>query len=361
MEPNGVLVYKIKTRNYVTVTDMNKNWDWQTYKVEHEDDFETFNHETGNLLEGKGYSMNQNDLNQMVEIINEYIQKHRHSHSPGPIKESEVMPVHIVSSESAAGSLRVGLDSPKTVIGFPDSFSIGPLFKLHEKAGQAFRNEWIYDHINYGQEDYIYENKFSNTVREIDDIPCQYPIYIWYGNNVDEQTGLRFFLFLLRDKTNDIFLLNSTELYEKYFMPKSEDRKFSYTSQIESKDLRILFEKGSKNAPLSEQVRIQLLEEWLVLAQTKEVLRIWEKEEIKGVNENHLDSMILDTIEMLHRKQEKKDFIKTGMVIGEILSETKELMNVFYLEYRIRHLLYSGLLELKGIPKSMSHYSIKLR
>jgi len=58
-------------------------------------------------------------------------------------------------------------------------------------------------------------------------------------------------------------------------------------------------------------------------------------------------------MEMLHRKQEKKDFIKAGMVIGEVLSGTNELINAFFLEYRIRHLIYSGVLELKGIPKSM--------
>ncbi|MFE8696060.1 DUF3658 domain-containing protein [Cytobacillus sp. FJAT-53684] len=115
-----------------------------------------------------------------------------------------------------------------------------------------------------------------------------------------------------------------------------------------------------KARTITEQERMQLQEEWNSLAQTKEVLRLWLKGEIKGINENHFDPLIIDTIEMLHRKQEKKDFIKAGMVIGEILSESNELMNAFFLEYRIRHLLYSGILELKGIPKSMGHYSVKL-
>lgn len=155
--------------------------------------------------------------------------------------------------------------------------------------------------------------------------------------------------------------MNSTELYAKYITSQGENRKISYTSQIESNDLRILFEKGRKDKPLSEQLRSQLLEEWLFLAQTKEDLRIWEKDEIKCVNEDYFDSLIIETLEMLHRKQEKKDFIKSGMVIGEVLSGKKELINVIFLEYRIRHLLYSGFLELKGIPKSIRHYSVKLR
>ena len=341
---------------------MNENGEWQTYELEHEDEFETFHHEESNPLEGKGYMIKQNDVNSMVEVVNNYIQKYRHSFSSSSIElGNKAWPVHIVSSESAAGSLRVGLERPKVVISFPDSFSIGPLWKLDAKVGQRFRNEWLYEHINDEQEDYEYENKFANTLRDIEDIPGQVPIYIWYGNNADEQTGLRFLLFLLCDKTNDVFLMNSTELYERYIMPEVRGQKISHTGHIESKELRLLFEKGRKNPPLSKQERMQLQEEWNSLAQTKEVLRLWMKYEIIGVNENHYDPLIINTIEMLHREQEKKDFIMAGMVIGEILSGINELINAFFLEYRIRHLIYSGLLELKGIPKSMRHYSVKLR
>jgi len=38
-----------------------------------------------------------------------------------------------------------------------------------------------------------------------------------------------------------------------------------------------------------------------------------------------------------------------------------EFVGIFFLEYRIRHLIYSGMLELKGIPKSLWNYSIRKR
>lgn len=362
MEPNVVFVYKIEPQNYVTVLDLNENGEWQTYELEHEEEFEMFNHEESNPLEGKGYAIQQSDVNTMVEVVNGCIQSYRHSFPASSVETGgQVTAVHMVSGESTAGSLRVGLERPKVVIGFPDSFSIGPLWKLDEKAGKTFRNEWLYEHINDEQDDFEYENKFTNTLREIEDIPGQAPIYIWYGNNADEQTGLLFLLFILRDKTNDVFLMNSTELYERYLMPGVRGQKVSHTSHIEPKDIRLLFEKCRKDQPISEQQRMQLQEEWNSLAQTKEVLRLWIKGKIMGVKENHYDPLIISTIEMLHRKQEKTDFIKAGMVVGETLSRTNELINAFFLEYRIRHLIYSGILELKGIPKSMRHYSIKLR
>ena len=68
----------------------------------------------------------------------------------------------------------MGLERPKVVIGFPDSFSIGPLWKLNGKVGQTFRNEWLYEHINYENDDYEYETKFANTLREIEDIPGKF-------------------------------------------------------------------------------------------------------------------------------------------------------------------------------------------
>lgn len=63
IEAKGILVYQIKTQNYVTALDVHENGEWQTFEAEKEDTFESFNHETGNLLEGQGFVLNQNDVN----------------------------------------------------------------------------------------------------------------------------------------------------------------------------------------------------------------------------------------------------------------------------------------------------------
>ncbi|WP_456278743.1 DUF1835 domain-containing protein [Bacillus sp. AK128] len=357
-------MYKIVTLDYLTVSDMTENGEWQTFELDHEDEFNAFNHEENKALEGRGYFLNQDYLNMMVEETNKHIQKYRKLHIVTESSDDVVYKtgaVHIVASESAAGTLRVGLEIPKQVIGLPDSLSIGPLWKLDENVGQTFRNEWIYEHINYEQDDNEYENKFFNILREIEDIPHQVPIYLWYGDNADEQIGLRFLLYILRGKTNEMIILNSTELYKKYIIPNVGCPEIFHTSQIEPKDIRSLFEKNKEKHPLSEQERTQFHIEWKSLSQTKGTLHLWKNKKIIGVDENHYDLLILNTIKMLHDEQERKDFIKVGMLIGEILTDINSLINAYYLEYRIRHLIYSGVLELKGIPKSMRHYSVKLR
>lgn len=353
MVPNVVFVYKIETNDYLSFSNLSEFGEWQTYEINHPEEFDTFHHEKFEPLVGRGYAVSHSDDNMMLEIINKQIQKHRIYSQDGP--------VHIVIGESAAGSLRYSLERPKEVIGFPDFFSIGPIWKLDEKIGQTSRNEWLYENINTEQDDFEYENKFTNTLREMEDIPGDVPIYIWTANNANEQVGHRFILALLTGKANEVFLINSTELYTKYISSKNDVQSYHYTSQLEPKNLRRIYEMGKQRRPLSTDEKAQYQKEWQKLSLTKEVLRIWRNQEIVGVAEDHYDSLIIKTIEKLHLEQGNEEFLKTARVIGEILGQMEEFISDSFFEYRIRHLVYSGVLELKGVPRSMRHYSVKLR
>lgn len=328
----------------------------ETFEINHEANFKTFDHRGNQPIEEIGFFINQDGMNEMVEEINQQIQKARQVKGP----EDQLGAVHIVTSESAAGSLRVGLEKPNTVIGFPDSFSTGPLWKLDKEVGRNFRKEWLFENINYEFDDYEQDNKVSNTLREIEDIAGHRQIYLWYGNNADEQIGLRFFLYLLRDKANEIFLVNSTELYKKSNAAE-EGQPIFHTGQMESEIVRTFSEKNKEIKPLSDIMRTQFHREWEKLAQTKDVLRVWKDNEIQGVPEHHYDPLILETLKKLHDEQGSKDFIKTGSLLGEIVERTDTHIDIFFLEHRIRYLVYSGALELKGIPKSMRHYSVRFR
>ena len=342
-EPNIVFVYRIEAQGYITMSDfMNGLHKCETFEINHEDDFEAFCHRESQPIEGRGFFINQDDMNEMIEEINKHIQKGRQIKGLG----EQLGALHLVTSESAAGSLRVGLEGPKTVIGFPDTFSIGPLWKLVEEVGRGFRKEWLIENINYGLDDYENDNKISNTLHEIEDIANHVPIYIWYGNNANEQTALRFYLYLLRGKTNEMFLVNTAELN---------------TGKMDAKSFRLFFENGKDNTPLAANERSQFHREWKKLSQTKDVLRVWRNDEIQVVPEYYYDPLILEILGKLHDAQETKDFIMTGSLLGEIVDRIDDYKDIFFLEYRIRYLVYSGVLELKGIPKSMRHYSVKLR
>jgi hypothetical protein len=356
MKPNVVFVYKILTYNYLNVSDLGSQG-WETFELNHGETLETFDHQKYRPLEGgRSYFIQQDDLNLMVQEINKQIHIYRKRQS----NEVQLSPVHIVTPEFAAGSLRLGLERPKIVIGFPDFFAIGPLWKLDEKIGQTYRNEWFYENINDEQDDYEYETKFQNTLREINDLPNDVPIYLWCGQNACEQIGVRFILYLLREKGNNVYLLNSTELYVSYLNGESVNGRNSYTGQLEPEELRVIFEKNKGANPLSITERHQFQKEWELLSQTQEVLRIWENGKIISVAENHFDSLIIDTVKGLHSSQGNLEFIKVGTVVGELLALGANC-DGHYLEYRIRKLVYNGELTIKGIPKSMRHYSVKMR
>lgn len=56
--------------------------------------------------------------------------------------------VHIVFGDSPAGSLKIaleemGLKDEEKVITFSDIFSVGPVWRLHEKKGLSNRYEWL--------------------------------------------------------------------------------------------------------------------------------------------------------------------------------------------------------------------------
>lgn len=336
--PDIVFVYKIETNDYITISNMHQGGDWSTYKLC--DSFEEFNHFEVEPIQGRGYFISMDDLHHVVQAINRYIQKYRDT-------AKDLHPYHLVSSESGAGALKYSLQSPKKVIGFPDFLAIGPLWKMNEARGHAARFEWLRENINYEDEDFELEEKVKNTLREIEDIPAEAPLYIWYSYNIEEQICLRYFLKLLNKKENDIILIHSNQQL--------------HTSQLEPESLQAIFAENNDNAPLTFAERHFLQEEWNRLTESTEVLHLWKNNEITHVSENYYDRHLMKMLQKLHDDQEKKGFINAGWLLGNMVDELGDNINLFYLEYRLRYLIYSGQLALKGIPKSMRHYSVMLR
>ncbi|MFZ0443206.1 MAG: DUF3658 domain-containing protein, partial [Bacillus sp. (in: firmicutes)] len=63
----------------------------------------------------------------------------------------------------------------------------------------------------------------------------------------------------------------------------------------------------------------------------------------------------------LHAEQGQKDFILVAKIIGEVLGLLEGIVFHAFLEYRIRELLYNGVLEIKGIPKDMRSYRVRVK
>ncbi|WP_445487423.1 DUF1835 domain-containing protein [Niallia sp. 03133] len=349
-----VFVYEIKTEKYIRTSQLIEAGDCTVYELKDGEEFAAFNHEDENPVTGSGFVMSEEGIAFMIKEVNRQIVNHKKSLTinNGGYPYAEHTPVHLAASESAAGSLRVALDFPKKVIGLSEYLAVGPIKNLHTKSGQAERFEWLFDHINTEISEFDQEIRFTNTLAEIAEIPEQSPIYIWYGNNSAEQTALRFLLFLLAEKTNDIHLVH---------IEAQDAIKQSYVSMFQSEKLKFFFEMKKKEKKLSNEEKACYIEEWKSLEQSREVLRIWQHNEICSVSEQYFDAFLLKIIETIHEKQENKAFIKVSTIIGEAIDTMEDKLSDSFIEYRIRDLVYGGVLKMKGIPKSIRHYRVMLK
>ncbi|MFP7394004.1 DUF1835 domain-containing protein [Niallia circulans] len=275
--------------------------------------------------------------------------------------------VHIAFGESAAGSLRMalkemGVQDEEKVICFSDNFSFGPLWKIEEEMGLALRHKWLINHINY-DEKYLfsYKRRFYKTILEVKNIKEHAHIFIWAGENADEQTAQRFVLSLLQNKTNDIFLINPLESYEEIAF-KSDVKDYAiHTGLFSSEELQAIYQKNNRKQPLTMSTRFKYINEWKQISQQNKNLRIWADKKINSVAEDYYDNYIIKTAKLLHKEQNSADFIKSARLIGEIIGNLNQRIGDIYFEYRLIRLVLKGIFELEGVPKAMRYYSVKLQ
>ncbi|WP_235860243.1 DUF1835 domain-containing protein [Rossellomorea aquimaris] len=279
-------------------------------------------------------------------------------------KNTHYKTIHIVFGDSTAGSVRIvlkemGWQDEEKVIAFSDVFSIGPVWQLHEK-GLSNRYEWLENHINMDDEMLdSYQDNFKHTVSEINAIPSDTPIIIWSGENAHEQTALRYVLYLLKEKTNDIFVMDTTTNYKNQFgVPETEFFPL-HTGEISPDKLTLIYEKDRKHNSLTHTDRNKFQQEWVQLSSKQEVLRIWKDKKIESVEESYYDDLIIDTARKIHIEN-NNEFIKSARLIGEVMGRLNQYVGDPFFEYRLRHLLMNGMFEIEGVPKAR-YYSVKLR
>ena len=274
---------------------------------------------------------------------------------------------HIVFGDSPTGSLRIalkelGLHEKENIINFSDLFSIGPIWHLHDPQGITNRYKWLSTHINIDNEVlFNYEDHFKRTLLNIEQIPSHHPIIIWAGENAHEQTALKFVLYLLKEKTNDILIINTNEAYKTHFDRTDIDFTPRNMGELTAKHLKLIYEHAKHGHALTQTERKTLEQQWLQLCEEKEVLRIWESNKIMSVPETFYDEYIIDTVKKFHQNNNNNEFIKSARVIGEVLGHVDQYIGDQFIEYRVRRLIVDGIFDMEGVPKAMRYYSIKLR
>ncbi|MCI0764892.1 DUF1835 domain-containing protein [Bacillus sp. TL12] len=304
---------------------------------------------------------NEDSFTYLTSIPNELIDYALHKKN---ITESTH--IHITFGESSAGCLKYMLKKKKSqqeyVISFSEFFSIGPINQLGTTTGQHSRQQWLSKNLNledlYFEEEYL--PKFIQSLQELQSIPMDMPITIWTGENANEYVGLCFALVHLKDKKN-IRIINTSEAHRKLFQKENEIYVIGGTGELTPENLATIYEKYEKGIILTEETRIQLEQEWKLLSETTNLLRIWEDHKVFSVKETYFDSFMIECAKNLEKDEIEKQFYKSARLIGEVLGQLEQSVGDVFLEYRLRTLIQQGVFEMEGTLKAMRYYSVKLK
>ena len=154
-------------------------------------------------------------------------------------------------------------------------------------------------------------------------------------------------------------MINTTLAFQELFNTPEFGCLDIHTGEVNGEQLKKIYQ-ANLSAPLTDEDRTRFEREWIELSESKGLVRIWENHKINNVTEGHFDDYIVNTARKLHAMQGEKDFMKSARLIGEIYGQYNQLGDAF-IEYRVRSLIYKGVFEIKGIPKAMRYYSVKLR
>lgn len=276
--------------------------------------------------------------------------------------------IHIVFGESASATLKEGVLKKKgitneTVITVQDIFSVGPIWHLNSKQGIEQRFQWMSRTIKEYEDEYEEEkHRELEAINQIEHNSNEQPITIWISESASEQTGLRYVLFLLREKTNQIRVINTTKLMDDLFCrPGQIQYAVRHTGEIAPEKFQTFYEEATKINFLNQRERSRFEAEWLKLAESSDNLRIWQDAGVQNVPEDYYDNYIADRAKELHNQQKKKEYIKSARLIGEVLGTLGQHVGDEFLQYRLRELIKQGIFEVEGSMVAMRFYSVRLK
>lgn len=273
--------------------------------------------------------------------------------------------VHIVIGDSFAGSMKYALkelgwaDAHK-VITFRENYAIGPLAGLDSPEGRAARRDWFRDHITDSFEDDMeVEEEYSELLDKLAQIPEQARIIVWASGNACEQTGMRHALHLLQSKRNTLAICDACAICEELYNRPDARLEYRHSGEIPSDKLQEALLRMDDSSTRSNADLMRLVQEWQAISEQASTLRIWRDGAVLGVPAEYYDSYLLDKLDKLKPPAEDHGYIRAARVIGEAIGYCDQYVGDSYFEYRLRELIYSGILEIKGLPAAMRFYSVR--
>ncbi|WP_438445997.1 DUF1835 domain-containing protein [Gorillibacterium sp. sgz5001074] len=273
--------------------------------------------------------------------------------------------VHIVIGDSFAGGMKqalrgLGCTETHKLITLRENYAIGPINGLDSPEGRMARCNWFRNHITEAFEAYDeFEEEYIGLLDQLEQIPEQAEVMVWTSGNACEQAGMRHALYLLRNKRNSISVNDACAICEKLYNRPDAFITYRYSGEIPSEKLQEAIVRLDGKGKLCPSDITRLEREWQILTEQTGILRIWQDSTVLEVPAEYYDHYLLEKLDNLKPSAGDNGFLKSARLIGEAIGYCEQYIGASYFEYRLRELIYDGVLEIKGVPAAMRYYSIR--
>lgn len=293
------------------------------------------------------------------------VEDHKRFWEPGP----GATHVHIVTGDSFAGSMtlalrELGWKNSHKLVRLGEPYAIGPLGGLDTPEGRKQRADWFRNNISEAFEAYeVFQEEYAAMLDQLDRIPEHAEVIIWVSRSVTEQVGLRHATHLLRNRPNPIRVHNACTISEWLHNRPDASILYRRSGEIPPEKLKAVLKHvfAGSNGPghLSAEEVARLSAEWLSISDQGGVLRIWQDGVVREVPTDYFDSYLLEKLDQIRPPAGDDGFVKCARLIGEAIGYCEQDIDYSFFEYRVRELVYQGILEIRGVPAAMRYYSVR--
>ncbi|MFT5875427.1 MAG: hypothetical protein ACI8WT_004420 [Clostridium sp.] len=256
--------------------------------------------------------------------------------------------IHVCCSNSAQGSMKyainVKLFEGKKVIGLIDDLSNGPIAEITNmnKRIDWWKNIYFEEVKEISEE---IEDSYKKLHKEIMKLKDE-DIYLWHGNSAMEICGMLHVLSMLEEKTQNVYTINVSDI------TYNTGKRNEYTPRVVGElSPERLGEFIGINQSMDFNRYSSLMSLWEQLKREKSNLRVYEDKEIKSVQEDYYDEMIL--------RYTYKKFRYSARTVGEVIGRAESCVSDSFIFWRIIELIKNEKVSYRGNLGVMRELEIK--
>lgn len=273
--------------------------------------------------------------------------------------------IYLLFGLSEAGSMKVALSRVGCrhlirVLSFNETFSAGPLCKLHNDEGCHARELWFQERFPDQGYHLNPQHKLGAMIQTLKEIPEDKKITIWCGENSHDQTGLRFALSVLSERKQPIHVINPIEAYKEIADQFEIGLSPQSLGQLPNEAVQTIIKNTENTHPLTSAQRKQYELEWQKISRTEEMLRVWSDGQLTNVPETYYDEDILSFILQIQKNEEGNHYVNAGLIVGTMIGQWNLFISTSFIEYRFWRLISEEKLLFKGIPYAMHLYFLRI-